>query len=281
MNYEKLYEGHFTGERALFMTSSAKIINSVFDDGESPLKESRDLYIENSRFGWKYPIWYGENVYVKDTELYTTARSGIWYTNNITLDGCTSHAPKTFRRCDGVRLVNCSFEGAEETLWNCRNIEIDNCSFEGDYLGMNSENIRVCGLDLQGNYLFDGGKNIEISNSRLVSKDAFWNTENVVVKNCYIQGEYLGWNSQNIVFENCKIESDQGLCYMKNVTLINCELVNTTLAFEFSEVNAKITTHVDSIKNPTSGRISAPSVGELIHEPSVVDVTATEIIIGK
>ena len=281
MNFDKLYEGHFTGERALFMTRSAKILNSLFDSGESPLKESADLYIDSCRFGWKYPIWYSENVYVKNTEFYSTARSGIWYTDNITLDGCKSAAPKTFRRCRGVRLVNCDFENAAETLWNCRDIEIDSCRFVGDYLGMNCENVRVDSLTLDGNYLFDGGKNIKITNSRLISKDAFWNAENVVVKNCYIEGEYLGWNSKNVIFENCVIESDQGLCYMDGVTLVGCTLNNTPLAFEFSRVDAQVLSHIDSIKNPASGRIIAPSVGEIIHEDGVVDKSATRIITEK
>ena len=219
-------------------------------------------------------------MYVKDCEFFATARSGIWYTDNITLDGCKSDAPKTFRRCCGVRILNSSFEDASETLWNCRDIEIENCRFKGDYLGLNSEEIRVDKLDLVGNYLFDGGKNIEISNSRLISKDAFWNAENVVVKNCYIEGEYLGWNSKNVIFENCKIESDQGLCYMDGVKLINCELVNTTLAFEFSSVDAELKVPIDSIKNPKSGRITAPAVGSLIHEENIVDTSATEILIG-
>lgn len=41
-------------------------------------------------------------------------------------------------------------------------------------------------------------------------------------------------------------------------------MVGTDLAFERSEVEASITTPVDSIKNPLSGCITVPSVGEVI-----------------
>ena len=43
-------------------------------------------------------------------------------------------------------------------------------------------------------------------------------------------------------------------------------MIDTDLAFEKSEVKAVITTKVDSIKNPLSGRIQVPEVGELIMD---------------
>ena len=46
-----------TGERALFASRDLRIVDSVFDDGESPLKESHNIELENSSFKWKYPLW--------------------------------------------------------------------------------------------------------------------------------------------------------------------------------------------------------------------------------
>ena len=56
------------------------------------------------------------------------------------------------------------------------------------------------------------------------------------------------------------------MCYCKNLRLIDCEMIGTDLAFEKSEAEAVITTKVDSIKNPLSGRIQVPEVGELIMD---------------
>ena len=64
---------------------------------------------------------------------------------------------------------------------------------------------------------------------------------------------------------------------MDNVVLRNCKLKNTDLCFEYCTVDAEISSHVDSVKNPISGRIVAKSIGEIIHDPEVVDVTKTEI----
>lgn len=275
---KELLTGTFTGERALFMAQDRHIKNSVFEDGESPLKHSKHIEVEGSQFKWKYPLWYSEDIIVKNCTFFEMGRAGIWYTKNISVSDCEYIAPKGFRRCDGVIITNVNFPNAAETLWQCRNVRMKNVTAKGDYLAMNCEDMEIEHLDLDGNYSFDGARNITIRNSRLMSKDAFWNSENITAENCYISGEYLGWNSKNLTLINCTIESLQGLCFCENLTLINCRLVNTTLAFEYSTVNADIIGTVDSIKNPSGGVIKCDGIGELIMEEDKVDVSKTEIV---
>ena len=131
---------------------------------------------------------------------------------------------------------------------------------------------------MSGNYSFDGVKNVEIHNARMMTKDAFWNSENVTVYDSYICGEYLGWNAKNLTLINCTIESLQGMCYIDNLVMKNCRLLNTTLAFEYSSVDAEIVSGIESVMNPTSGTIRAEHIGELIMEPDKVDVSRTKII---
>ncbi len=266
-----------TGERALFALTDATVRDSVFEDGESPLKESRSITVEGCIFRWKYPMWYSKDITVTDTTLLDTARSGIWYTDNISLTDCTVDAPKTFRRSRGITLTRVSLNKAQETMWSCKDISLTDVNAVGDYFCMNSENITADRLTVSGNYAFDGCRNLTVRNARLISKDAFWNCENVRVEDSLIIGEYLGWNSKNLTLVNCTVESNQGLCYMDGVTLVNCKLVNTDLAFEYSSVNADIRSHVVSVKNPLSGRIVADSIGEIIHESNRVDITSTDI----
>lgn len=268
----------FSGERALFAEDGARIYDSIFDDGESPLKESKNIELYSSQFKWKYPIWYSNNVLVTNCNWFEMARSGVWYTNNITVKDSLITAPKNFRRCDGVTLENVNLTNAEETFWNCKNIKLNNVTAKGQYFAMNSENIEVDNFKLDGNYSFDGAKNITVRNSVLLSKDSFWNTENVTVYDSYICGEYLGWNSKNLTFVNCTIESLQGLCYIDNLTMKNCKLINTTLAFEYAkEIDAEITTKIDSVFNPASGTISAPEIETLIVEKDMVNPDSTKI----
>ena len=45
---------------------------------------------------------------------------------------------------------------------------------------------------------------------------------------------------------------------------------NTDLSFEYSDVEADIKGHIDSVKNPKSGTIVADSVGEIILEDAIM-----------
>ena len=100
----------------------------------------------------------------------------------------------------------------------------------------------------------------------------------MTVKNSVVKGEYLGWYCENVTFENCIISGTQPLCYCKGLKLIHCEMHEADLSFEKSDVDATVTTHIISIKNPQSGVISLPSLGEMIAD----DPTSTcEIKIAK
>lgn len=279
MDQKREYRQAFlTGERALFQGKNLKIIDTIFADGESPLKESSNIELYGSAFKWKYPLWYAKNIAVKNCTWFEMGRAGVWYTEHISVEDSAIEAPKNFRRCHDVTLKNVSFPNAAETLWHCDGVSIEQVMAKGDYFAMNSSHLNIRDLTLYGNYSFDGVKNMELRNSRLLSKDAFWNSENVTVYDSYISGEYLGWNAKNLTLINCTIESLQGLCYINNLVMKNCRLLNTTLAFEYSTVDAEIDGRIDSVINPTSGIIRAESIGELIMERDKVDVSKTRII---
>ena len=268
-----------TGERALFMGKNLDIYDTIFDDGESPLKESRDINLYGSMFKWKYPLWYSKNIVAEDCHWFEMARAGVWYTDNIAVRRALIQAPKNFRRCQGLELTDVTFTNAEETLWSCDDVTIDHVTAKGDYFAMNSNNMKIDDLKLDGNYSFDGCRNVEVRNSNLLSKDAFWNTENVIVYDSFISGEYLGWNAKNLTLINCTIESLQGMCYIDNLVMKNCKLINTTLAFEYSTVDADICSKIDSVMNPTSGTIKAQHIDNLIIEKDKVDPSKTKIIV--
>ena len=104
----------FKGERALFGADGVTVYDSVFDEGESPLKESRNVEIYNSQFKYKYPLWYAENVKVIDCNWLEMARSGVWYTRNITVKNALGAAvaeqaaavPQLFPVCGRITAVS-------------------------------------------------------------------------------------------------------------------------------------------------------------------------------
>lgn len=278
MDKKEIRQQTLTGERALFQEKELRIIDSVFMDGESPLKGSRDIELYGSLFRWKYPLWYSRNIVAKDCTWFEMARAGVWYTDNITVENAVIEAPKNFRRCHDVTLRNVSFSNASETLWNCEHVVMEGVTARGDYFAMNCRDMELNDFTLTGNYSFDGARDVVIRNAKLLSKDAFWNTDNVTVYDSFISGEYLGWNAKNLTLVNCTIESLQGMCYIDNLVMKNCKLINTTLAFEYSSVDAEITGKIDSVMNPASGRIQAEVIDELILERDKVNPDKTKII---
>ena len=185
----EIKSAYLTGERPLFHENPLNISQTIFDDGESPLKESSHIALKNSSFQWKYPLWYSKNVKAEDCTWLEMARSGVWYTDHLEVKNTLIEAPKNFRRCHDITLENVFLPNAAETFWICDGAKLTNVQAKGDYFGMNSQNIDIHDFQLAGNYAFDGAKNMEVHHAVMLSKDAFWNTENVTVYDSVIHGE--------------------------------------------------------------------------------------------
>ena len=67
---------YLTGERPLFGGKNLSIQDTIFTDGESPLKEASDIDLKNSMFQWKYPLWYAKNITAEDCTWFEMARAG-------------------------------------------------------------------------------------------------------------------------------------------------------------------------------------------------------------
>lgn len=271
-------QAYLTGERPLFGEKNLKVNDTIFADGESPLKECSDIELKNSMFKWKYPLWYSRNIVAEDCTWFEMARAGVWYTDDLIVRNAVIEAPKTSAGVMAFRFLMFLFRMRQKHCGACDGVTMNDVMAKGDYFAMNSQNMKINDFELVGNYSFDGAKNVEIHNAKMLSKDAFWNSENVTVYDSFISGEYLGWNAKNLTLINCTIESLQGMCYIENLVMKNCRLLNTTLAFEYSTVDVEIKGKVDSVMNPAGGIIRADSIGELILEKDKIDLEKTEII---
>ncbi len=262
----------FEEERALYGLHSAQIIDCIFDgpaDGESALKESRDVYMENCRFALRYPLWHSGSFHLHDCTLEQSCRAPIWYSQEGTITDSDITGPKALRECQNIQLRDCTVT-SEEFGWKCSGITAVDSTLNAQYLFLDSRDIRLDRVQMSGKYSFQYVEDLTIRNSVLDTKDAFWHAKNVTVENCVVKGEYLGWFSQGLTLKNCKIVGTQPLCYCKELTLIDCQMEGTDLAFEYSDVQATILGHVDSIRNPRSGLITADSVGQVIREDAVI-----------
>lgn len=256
----------FDEERALYASEDVKIVNCRFEgpaDGESALKECRNVVVENCYCDLRYPMWHCDNLVVENTVQTENCRAALWYDNNIKLKNCTLGGIKAVRECTCVTIENCTID-SPEFGWRSSGIVIENSSIISQYAFFESRNITADGLKLEGKYTFQYIENSTFKNCRFQTKDAFWHAKNVTVYDSFLGGEYLAWYSENLTLVRCHIKGTQPLCYCKNLKLIDCTTQDCDLTFEYSDVEATIKGGIVSVKNPESGKICADEIGELI-----------------
>lgn len=269
----------FDEERALYALRDTLVTNCRFDgpaDGESPLKECADVAVEECWFNLRYALWHDRNLKLSRSELTPMCRAALWYCDNVDIRDCRLHGIKALRECGNIRLADCEIR-SPEFGWFTRDVSMEGCDVEGEYFMMRSDRLYFRNVHLNGKYSFQYITDSVFENCVLNTKDAFWHGKNITVRNCTVTGEYLAWYSENITFDHCKIVGTQPLCYCKGLKLIDCEMVDTDLSFERSEVEATLTAPIVSIKNPLSGSIRVPAVGEVIRD---TEGAQGEVIIG-
>ena len=258
----------FDEERALYGSDGIEIENCRFDgpaDGESALKESRNIKVRDSYFNLRYPFWHNDNLEITGTEMTDKCRAALWYTENAFIEDTKFHGIKALRECSDIRIVKCDID-SPEFGWYVRNVVMRDTDAQGEYFMMRSEKLDFENVSLKGKYSFQYIADSVFENCDFDTKDAFWHAKNVVIRNSMVKGEYLAWYCEDVTFENCTIIGTQPLCYCKNLKLINCKMIDADLAFEKSEVEATINSDVISIKNPKSGTIEVTGVDEIIMD---------------
>ncbi len=257
---------NFDEERALYGSRGLIVENCSFDgpaDGESALKESNDIAVYNCYCNLRYPFWHIHNLRIRDTEMTSMCRAAIWYSDSIEIENSKLHGIKALRECYDISIHGCSII-SPEFGWSTENVTITDSVAESEYFMLRSKGLRFENVRLKGKYSFQYVENAVFNNCNFDTKDAFWHGKNITIRNSTIKGEYLAWYSDGLTLENCMIIGTQPFCYCKNLRIINCEMIDADLCFEKSDVTADIVSRVISIKNPRSGRIDVPVLGEII-----------------
>ncbi len=263
----------FDEERALYHLTDTDVRDCLFAgpaDGESALKEARNVGLENCRFSLRYPLWHVQGFRMENTSMDEKTRAAIWYATDGVIENCDLGGIKALRECSRIRLQGCRVE-SQEFGWKSSDITLKDSTVTAEYLFLDCRNVVLENVQMKGKYSFQYIENLTIRDSVLDTKDAFWHSKNVTVENSVVKGEYLAWFSQGLTLINCHIVGTQPLCYCKDLKLINCTMENTDLAFEYSDVEADVKGHILSVKNPRTGRIVADSVGEVIMGEAVMD----------
>lgn len=258
----------FDAERSLYGSDGVTVRGCVFSgpaDGESALKESRNVEISDCSFDLRYPFWHDVNVKAERIYLSELCRAAIWYTDGMEIHNSRLHGIKAVRECKHITLCGCDIR-SPEFGWKTNGIKIKDTSLEGEYVFLQCSDMEIDNLKLKGKYSFQYVENAVIRNSVLDTKDAFWHSKNVTVYDSVVKGEYLAWYSENLRLVRCKIIGTQPLCYCKGLVLEDCTTESCDLAFELSEVEATVKGSIISIYNPLSGSITVDECGEIIKD---------------
>ena len=280
----KLITGkQFDEERALYNLKQADVNQCVFAgpaDGESALKEARDVCLHNCSFSLRYPLWHVKGFTMADSTMDEKTRAAIWYAEDGVITDSKLEGIKAVRECSRIRMERCDVE-LQEFGWKSQGITLIDTDIVSEYPFFDSRDVKLTSVKMKGKYSFQYMENLEITDSELDTKDAFWHSKNVTVRDSIVKGEYLGWFSDGLTLINCRIIGTQPLCYCKNLKLINCRMEDTDLAFEYSDVEADVRGHIISVKNPKSGMIMADSVGEIIRENPEMECTGEVMVREK
>lgn len=263
----KIYKNErFGEERALYGVDGIELIGCSFDgieDGESALKEGKNIKCDSVFFNLRYPLWHDNKVLIDNSEMTELCRAALWYSENIRIRNSKLHGIKALRECHNINIENSDVKSVEFG-WFSKNIDIENTKFQGEYFMLQAKRLNMKHSTLLGKYSFQYIEDSVFENCNLDTKDAFWHAKNIVIRNSIVKGEYLAWYSENITFENCTIIGTQPLCYCKGLKLINCTMIDCDLSFEKSEVEADIVGDIVSVKNVYSGYVRADSISEVI-----------------
>lgn len=259
-------------ERALYGLYGTDVVGCRFEgpaDGESALKECRDIRVRDCAFSLRYPLWHARGFTVESCAMTGDCRAPLWYCSDGTVRDTVCEGVKCLRECDRISIEGSRFD-SPEFGWKCRGIRIDGCRVSGEYAFLDSSDLELSGLRLDGKYSFQYVRGVTVRDGDLRTKDAFWHSRDVTVEDSVVSGEYLGWYSEDLTLVRCRISGTQPLCYCRNLRLVDCTMEGADLAFEYSDVEATVDGRIDSVKNPRSGSITADDIGEVVLGDAVM-----------
>lgn len=246
------------GERPLYGSQSVQLTYVIVRMGESALKKSADVIVDQCSIEGLYAFWECSNIKCRDTYFAKSARACSWYGERHEYSDCIIDAPKLFRELKFLTIRDSVINNAAETFWKCSNIKIDNVELHSaEYCFLNAANVCIERMCEDGKYAFQYSRNVVISNSTLDTKDAFWESDDCTIYDSELKGEYLGWYSRNLHLVRCRISGTQPLCYCTNLILEDCIFAeDADRCFEHSSVNGTVIGQVASIVEPVTGHIT-------------------------
>ncbi len=165
----------FDEERALYGSNDIEVDSCQFDgpaDGESALKESKNIKVRESLFNLRYPFWHDDGLEIIGSRMTENCRAAVWYTKNAVIKDTKLHGIKALRECANVRIENSDIV-SKEFGWSVRNIVMKDTNAQSEYFMMRSESLDFENTSLKGKYSFQYITDSVFDNCNFDTKDAF------------------------------------------------------------------------------------------------------------
>lgn len=157
MEYKEIIEGrNFDEERALYHLQDTEVKRCTFageQDGESVLKEARNIKVSQCEFSLRYPLWHVQKYELVNSTLDENTRAPIWYSNHGIINECKINGIKMLRECGNTQISDCEID-SKEFGWKCHDIEINNSKIYSEYIFLDSKNIKLNYVTFSGKYSF-------------------------------------------------------------------------------------------------------------------------------
>ena len=150
----------FDEERALYNLKNADVVDCVFAgpaDGESALKESRDVNVQNCSFSLRYPLWHVEKFKLDKSVMDELTRAAVWYakggmitdSRNIHLNRVKMKGKYSFQYIKDLVIEDCVLD-TKDAFWHSENVMVINSEVKGEYLGWFSDGLTLINCKISG-----------------------------------------------------------------------------------------------------------------------------------
>ena len=94
-------------ERAYYGYTDTEFYDCEFSgeaDGESALKETRSISVDNCRFLLRYPLWHTEKLKMTESLMTETCRAPLWYGKYLVIKKSSILGTKALRESENITL---------------------------------------------------------------------------------------------------------------------------------------------------------------------------------
>ena len=139
-------------ERALYNLKDTQLTNCVFAgpaDGESALKEARNVALSGCDFSLRYPLWHVEGFSLDNCSMDEKTRAAIWYSRNGNIHNSNLGGIKALRECQNIAISGSKIYSLEFG-WKCDGVTLEDSQIHAEYLFLDSRNIRLDRVQMSG-----------------------------------------------------------------------------------------------------------------------------------